>query len=950
MKLYLPTLGFLLLAACNTPKQATTMDAKPAMDAKVEQAEMAASDVMSDAMNKIKPEDVKITKLSSVEGITEYRIENNGMHFLLFPDQSKATATVNITYKVGSRHEGYGETGMAHLLEHLVFKGTPNHPDIPSELSDHGARPNGTTWYDRTNYFETFSSTPENIEWALDLESDRMVNSFIAKKDLDSEMTVVRNEFEIGENSPVGVLMERTMNASYLWHNYGKTTIGARADLENVPIERLQAFYRKYYQPDNSVLVVAGKYDEEMVMKLITEKFGTIPAPDREKTPLFSTYTREPVQDGERFVELKRVGDVQVVQTMYHVPAGAHQDFPVVSVIVELLTSEPGGRIYKALVDAGLATSAWGFAPSLAEPGFAFFNAEVLKEKDLMAAEKAMKKVLDELATNPPTEEEVKRAKDRMLKDIELGLRNSDRVGRQMSEYIAAGDWRLAFIYRDRVEKVTPEMVADVAGRYFKPSNRTTGRFIPTATPDRAEIPEVNSIENLVNGYEGREAIAEGEAFEASPDNIDSRTVNGIVPGTNLKYSLVQKETRGNSVAANMRLNFGSEKSLMGRAVAGDFAGEMLMMGSKNYTRQQIQDKLDELKAQVRIGGSPTGAFVSINTENEKLDEVLKFVAEIIKTPTFPQEELTKLKDERIARIEEGRSEPRQMASLALGRALNGYPKDHPSYVPTFDEDVARVKAVTRDEIMKFYNDFYGSSEGTFGASGDMDAKSVVATLATEFGDWKSPAEYTRIPRKLFPVKPNNEKIETPDKATAIFLAAQKLPINEDHPDYAAMVLGNYMLGGGFLNSRLATRIRGEEGLSYTVGSQFNADAIDENGTFLTYALYAPENRVALEKAFREVIEKVKKEGFTAEELEAARGGWLQSQSVTRAQDGALANMLGENAYLGRTMQWDKKFEEKVANLTPAQVNAAIAKYIDLDKMFMVKAGDFNKTEGVKRP
>lgn len=152
---------------------------------------------------------------------------------------------------------------MAHLLEHMVFKGTPKHPNIPAELTSHGATPNGTTWYDRTNYFETFNATDENLNWALDLEADRMINSFIAEKDLKSEFTVVRNEFEMGENDPGGVLMERILSAAYIWHNYGKSTIGSKEDIEKVPIENLQAFYKKYYQPDNAILLVAGKIDEE---------------------------------------------------------------------------------------------------------------------------------------------------------------------------------------------------------------------------------------------------------------------------------------------------------------------------------------------------------------------------------------------------------------------------------------------------------------------------------------------------------------------------------------------------------------------------------------------------------------------------------------------------------------------------------------------------------------
>src|SRR5690554_4244363 len=204
-------------------------------------------------------------KIATVEGITEYQMDN-GLKVLLFPDNSSQTITVNITYLVGSRHEGYGEKGMAHLLEHMVFKGTPNHPDIPKELSSHGARPNGTTWYDRTNYFETFNATDENLDWALDLEADRMVNSYVAQKDLESEFSVVRNEFERGENSPVGVLMEKVINAGFLWHNYGNSTIGNRSDIERVPIDNLKAFYKKYYRPDNAVLMVTGKFDTDKTL------------------------------------------------------------------------------------------------------------------------------------------------------------------------------------------------------------------------------------------------------------------------------------------------------------------------------------------------------------------------------------------------------------------------------------------------------------------------------------------------------------------------------------------------------------------------------------------------------------------------------------------------------------------------------------------------------------
>src|SRR5712691_5265398 len=264
---------------------------------------VAIASITTPAQNPALPKGIE--RVTSVEGITEYRL-SNGLRVLLFPDPSKQTMTVNMTYLVGSAVEDYGETGMAHLLEHMVFKGSPKHTNIPQELTSHGARPNGSTSYDRTNYFETFAATDENLNWALGLESDRMVNSFIAKKDLDSEMTVVRNEYEAGENSPFNVLLERLIATSYVWHNYGKSTIGARSDIENVPIERLQAFYHKYYQPDNAVLTIAGRFDDEKMLALVDKYFSPIPRPTR---TLQKIYTIEPTQDGERTVTIRRTGD-----------------------------------------------------------------------------------------------------------------------------------------------------------------------------------------------------------------------------------------------------------------------------------------------------------------------------------------------------------------------------------------------------------------------------------------------------------------------------------------------------------------------------------------------------------------------------------------------------------------------------------------------------------------
>jgi zinc protease len=929
---------FLLLAAFLAAGSLLAVQTAPPHPAKgpARTAAKAASSASASALSA--PE-----KVVAVEGITEYRLAN-GLKVLLFPDPTKPTVTVNITYLVGSRNENYGETGMAHLLEHMLFKGTPAHPNIPQELTAHGTRPNASTWFDRTNYFETFQATDENLKWALELEADRMVNSYVARKDLDSEMTVVRNEFELGENDPEGILEERVLSTAYLWHNYGHSTIGARSDIENVPIERLQAFYHLYYQPDNAVLLVAGRFDEAKTLALVNQIFGRIPKPTR-KLPVF--YTLDPAQDGERDVTLHRVGDVQEVAAAYHVPAGSDPSSGAIDILTEILSDTPSGRLYKALVETRKATSVSGYFQPLHDPGFLMFSAEVRQDQSLDEARTALLQTLDAAAGAAPiTQEEVDRARAMILKHVDLMLNNPDRVGLRLSEYIGMGDWRLFFVNRDRVRQATVEDVQGVAKAYLKPDNRTVGVFVPTAKPDRAEIPPPPDVAAMLKDYKGDAAIAAGEAFDPSPENIDARTRRSEFPD-GLKIALLPKKTRGGTVVASMTLRFGNLESLKGKSTVADMAADMLMRGTTKHTRQQIQDELDRLKARMAVSGREDQVNVSIETVRENLPAVLALAAEVLREPAFPDKEFEELRQENLAAIEQHRSEPSDLAPNVYQRHMSPYPKDDPRYVETFDEALASYKAASLEEARKFYAGYYGASYGELAVVGDFDEERISNLAGELFGDWKSPTVFQRIPRPYQEVPPVNEALETPDKANAFFIAGQNLQIRDDDPDYPALVLGNYMLGGGFLNSRLAVRIRQKEGLSYGVGSQLYASPIDRSGAFLTYAIYAPQNEEKLETAFHEEIVRVLKDGFEAKEIAEAKSGWLQSRQVSRAQDPSLARTLAVDLYLGRTLAWDADFDKKVEALTGDQILAAMRKHLDLSKMTIVKAGDFkNKASG----
>jgi zinc protease len=872
-------------------------------------------------------------RVATVEGVTEYRLAN-GLRVLLIPDRSIDTMTLNVTYLVGSRQEGYGETGMAHLLEHLMFRGTKRFPNIKAAFQQRGARYNGSTSFDRTNYYETFPANENTLDYMIRLEADRMVNAPIARSDLEAEMTVVRNEFESGENIPFNILRERVAASAYLWHGYGRAIIGARSDIENVPIERLRAYYRYYYQPDNAVVLVSGRIEEPAALRLVQKHFGAIPRPSRK---LLQTYTVEPTQDGERSVTLRRSGDVQLIAALYHMPPGTHEQYAAVDVLVGVLNHVPSGRLHKALVETGLASSVFGTERQQREAGFAFFGASVPKEASLDAARDALLGVLESFARNPVTEEEVARARQRLLNDVELTLADSRELTAVLSEYAGIGDWRMLFLHRDRLKRVTAAEVQAAALRYLKPANRTLGLFIPTASPERAEIPPVPDVAAAVRDYRGSASVAQGEDFDPSPANIEARVIRKTLPG-GMKLALLPKKTRGGTVVAQLSLQWGDEQSKFDRSAACNVTSGMLLRGTRKNSREQLRNQFDRLKASVGVGGDGG----SIETVRESLPEALRLMAEVLRQPSFPQTEFEQLRRASLTAIDTQRSDPSALAGIALRRHLNPYPPGHWLYPASLEESTKKLKALSLDEVKKCYADFYGASDSELAVVGDFDPAQIEGLARELFSDWKSPRPYTRIPLRVADIPAVDNVIETPDKANAVMRAGMQLRLRDDNPDYPALMLGNYLFGGSS-DSRLTRRIREKEGLSYSVGSFLSADSFSERGVFGVYAIYAPENRAKVEAAFNEELRGALSAGFSPQEVEAGKKGFLQARQLARSNDENLAGRLASYLVLGRTFSWDEELDRKIAALTPQAVLDTLRRYIDPAKLSVFVAGDFSK-------
>jgi zinc protease len=891
-------------------------------------------------------------RITSVEGISEYQLDN-GLRLLLLPDPSRAKVTVNLTVLVGSRHEGYGETGMAHLLEHMVFKGTPTHPQIPRALQEHGAQFNGTTSYDRTNYFETMPASDSNLEFGIALEADRLVNSMVKREDLASEMTVVRNEFEMGENSPQSVLRQRMMAAAYEWHNYGKATIGNRSDIERVPIENLRAFYRKYYQPDNALLVVAGRFDEAGALALVQKYFGALPRPKRK---LDATYTEEPAQDGERVVILRRVGDTAVVGVVYHISAGPHPDFAAIQVLVNVLTAQPSGRLYKALVESKKAASVSGSAQPLHDPGTLDLMAQVGRGQSVDEVRDILLKLVEGVASQGVTAEEVRRAKQQILNQRELASEDTPQLAVSISNWAAQGDWRLYFLNRDRIEAVTPEQVNALAGTYLQRSNRTVGLFLPAQKPGRVAVPNTPDVKALVSDYKGRAAVALGEVFDPTPANLEARMQITALP-EGLKIALLPKKTRGEAVHAVLTLRYGHEENLKGFEPAASFLPPLMMRGTQKLSHQQLQDELDRLQARLGAGGmmmggrrgggggpsQPPGALTfSLQARRQTLPAVLALLRQVLREPALAADEFEVLKRQRLAMLERMRSEPQLLGPRLLQKQLAPYPQSDVRYVPSIDEEIQRLQAVTVEQVRQLYHEFVGAQVGEFALVGDCDPAETVRLLTDALAGWKASMPYARIDSSANAEIPGGKfSIPTPDKANAVYAAGLVIPVQDTDPDYPALVMADYIFGASTLASRLGDRVRQKEGLSYGVRSSFSASPFDHRATLTISAICNPKNMPRTEQAIREEAERLGRDGVTAEELIRARAGYLQQRQVGRTTDTALCDLLAETLHRGRPIGYLAEQERKIEALTPAQVSAAFRKYADPTRLVVVEAGDF---------
>ncbi len=751
-------------------------------------------------------------------------------------------------------------------------------------------------------------------------------------------MTVVRNEYESGESNPLRVLRQRVNAAAFSWHNYGKSTIGARSDIELVDAARLRAFYQTYYQPDNAVLMVAGRFDEAKVLGQVQELFGPIAKPTRVLRP---TITVEPVQDGERMVTVRRSGGIQLVSASYHEAPASHDDSIALSLLDHILTAPPSGRLHKALVETKLATQVAALSTPLRDSGLGTFVAVLPKEADIEAVQLALLKVIENIKTDPVTADEVQRAKQAWAAGFANSINNTAGATIALTESVAAGDWRLMFKRRDLYEKIDAQAVQAAAVKYLKASNRTVGRFIPTSAPDRTEVPGVPDLAAALQGYHGR-AVAQGEVFDPSPANVAARAEPLSLPN-GMQAVLLPKSTKGGTVNLSLQLRLGSAASLNGKAEVGTLTASMLMRGGARLSRQQIADAFNAIHTQVAIGGTAEQLSVNVKTTRENVPAAMALLAEVLQKPAFSKEQLQEMQRSITSNLEAQMPEPQAQAMNAMMRALDPTPKGDVQHVLPLPEQLKQYQAVTVEQVAAFHRQFYGAGSASFAAVGDFDAAQLKQQLAALFGNWNAAQPYVRIPGVIKAAKAEQLTLATPDKANSFTVAYLPVMISEDTPAYPALVLANHMIGGGLMGNRLTDRIRQKEGLSYSINSMLIAPAREPAAAWFALAISAPQNAARVQALMREELQRVLADGFTEAELQHAKQGWKQGIVVERANDAGLAKHLVDQLGKTRSLAHDVSQEAAYAALTLDQVNAALRAHLKVDQLSVISAGDFSK-------
>jgi zinc protease len=889
----------------------------------------------------------------------------NGMKVLLVEDHAAPVATFSVFYRVGSRQEGLGNTGSAHLLEHMMFKGTESRPKgaIMALLDRIGAQWNATTYYDYTNYYETVPV--EKLETVISLEADRMVRSLILDEERDLERIVVRNELERGENSPTRALINDLWAEAYKAHPYHHPVIGWRSDVEGVPTEKLRDFYRLYYQPDNAIAVAIGDFKADDALAMIEKHFGGLTG----SRPLPVLYTAEPPQRGERRFVLNQAGDLKVVGMAWKAPAASDPDMVPLKLIQLILSGEldlgpfgdsldPGisNRLYQGLVEKELVTYAGIYYAPLKDPGIFSILALPRPEMGHDKVEKAIRVQIERLKTEKVSTEELERAKARAA--AAYGMMQDGTSGRAMllGYFAVVADWRLAQEFSAKVQAVTADDLLRAAKKYFVEDQLTTGWFVPLSAPKRAAVESGEIARSGVESIHGFDGQSPHGADGQSPGVSTPGASEPLAPAT--AAAAVQRTVLANGLTVLIRENHSSPTfSIAGSVKAGGafdplgkpntalLTAECLTRGTIKSNKLQIAKRLEEVGASLNYFPGSEEVSLQARGLSRDFDRVLELLAETLSEPSFPSAEVQKLKRETIAQLQQREDSPATRARRAFQEGL--YPKGHPYYVYPLEETIESIRSLSPGALQAFHKAHYGGNTTVIAVVGDVDGKAVLEAIEKRLGKLPKVQAKLSIPKVPVRTQPGRETVYVPDKPNVEVLFGQQGEITRADPDYYPAMLGNFIFGGA-ASSRLFQHVRDRLGLTYGIYSSLSAS--HGAGPWSVSLTLNPENVDKALPIVANMSEELVRDGVTDQELASAKETLVGKYKVGLATNSGMAGVLAIFESYGFPPDFVEQHPRKIEAVTREQVGEVLKRTLRPKDALVVIAGSYPPAKAAPAP
>lgn len=855
-------------------------------------------------------------------GFSSYRLAN-GFRIILAPYPSAADVRVELLVKTGSKLEGYGETGMAHLLEHMLFKSAGPRQDIKSDLTALGATWNGTTTADRTNFFEVIPAEPDKLDAVIRLEADRFIRASFTQQHLASEMTVVRNELERNDSNPGSLVMRALQRQSFFWHGYGRPTIGARSDIEDAPFAALQAFHKKHYRPDNAALIVSGKFDSQRVLALAGKLFGEARNPD---APKITSWTREESRPTINRSELVLPAGKTIAASAWKLPAFTLRETHALDIANTAICDDDWGSLRKDLViERKLAVSVYCGSQLEADYGQFIASASAGKDADAEALSAALRTHIEQAAVRGITQEQLERARLAELNAFERLESSHELLAQQLSQAEVAGDWRLFFWLRDVTRSITLDEANAALRKWLVATNRSDVLLRHAEGVSAPELPRALPAVNLVADQRWSDFARSGDPIPTSAGELAKQTKIIPLAGENARAALISRKTQGDLAWLTLANDYANEDALRGRQAACNMGSALLAYGGAGLNRDQLDARLEALQAHWSLG---LGGIV-LEAPRKNIDAALDLLLGVWATPSLPAEEFERLKAASIASLEAALKEPTSVASAQVGLRFDNYPAGHPLQPQSLEQQLAETRAVTLEQVRGCVADLGGVAQLRLAAVGEFTPQDIAGIGQKVAGLPRSKTPYVRIRELAAPDKVDTTPVVVamPEKPNATVFGSTLLPLVDDAPDFPALRIATKILGGD-AESRIWKRLREKEGLAYGAGSSLSGNSFDPRSRFMLYASAASDKAEAAQASLRDELAKALKDGFTPAEVERAKRAWQQERKTALRAEKSFVGYLSQGLYNGRDFAWLARYDEAIAKLDAKAVTQALRKYL----------------------